>query len=142
MRSFKEWTKVVAASAALLVAAPLWSGFIPELGAITAEAASAGRVTVIGNTRVEPETIAAYIKGTPGRPLTYGTTEAFLVHFGLEAVTDLPGVDDLKAAGFLEGAVPPGFRVPVPNSSDTLMPDEDPLTELDFQDYEPLPPED
>lgn len=78
---------------------------------------------------------------TPGRPLTYGTTEAFLVHFGLEAVTDLPGVDDLKAAGFLEGAVPPGFRVPVPNSSDTLMPDEDPLTELDFQDYEPLPPE-
>ncbi len=78
---------------------------------------------------------------TPGRPLTYGTTEAFLVHFGLEAVTDLPGVDDLKAAGFLEGAVPPGFRVPVPNASDTLMPDEDPLTELDFQDYEPLPPE-
>ena len=78
---------------------------------------------------------------TPGRPLTYGTTEAFLVHFGLDAVTDLPGVDDLKAAGFLEGAVPPGFRVPTPNASDTLMPDEDPLTELDFQDYEPLPPE-
>lgn len=78
---------------------------------------------------------------TPGRPLTYGTTEAFLVHFGLEAVTDLPGVDDLKAAGFLEGAVPPGFRVPVPNASDTLMPDEDPLTELDFQDYAPIPPE-
>ena len=76
---------------------------------------------------------------TPGRPLTYGTTEAFLVHFGLDAVTDLPGVDDLKAAGFLEGAVPPGFRVPVPNASDALMPDEDPLTELDFQDYAPLP---
>ncbi|WP_026782091.1 outer membrane protein assembly factor BamA [Pleomorphomonas koreensis] len=70
MRSFKEWTKVVAASAALLVAAPLWSGFIPELGAITAEAASVGRVTVVGNTRVEPETVAAYIKGTPGRPLS------------------------------------------------------------------------
>ncbi|WP_370674289.1 SMC-Scp complex subunit ScpB [Pleomorphomonas sp. PLEO] len=78
---------------------------------------------------------------TPGRPLTYGTTEAFLVHFGLDAVTDLPGVDDLKAAGFLEGAVPPGFRIPIPNASDTLMPDEDPLTELDFQDYQPLPPE-
>jgi len=70
MRSFKEWTKVVAASAALLVAAPLWGGFVPELGAISAEAASAGRVTVVGNTRVEPETIAAYIKGTPGRPLS------------------------------------------------------------------------
>ena len=46
-----------------------------------------------------------------------------------------------KAAAFLEGAVPPAFRVPTPNASDTLMPDEDPLTELDFQDYEPLPPE-
>ena len=51
------------------------------------------------------------------------------------------GLFDLKAAGFLEGAVPPGFRVPTPNASDALMPDEDPLTELDFQDYEPLPPE-
>ncbi len=71
MRSFKEWTKVVAASAALLVAAPLWGGFVPELGAISvAEAATAGRVTVVGNTRVEPETIAAYIKGAPGRPLS------------------------------------------------------------------------
>lgn len=70
MRSFKEWTKVVAASAALLVAAPLWGGFVPELGAISAEAATAGRVTVVGNTRVEPETIAAYIKGTPGRALS------------------------------------------------------------------------
>lgn len=70
MRSFKEWTKVVAASAALLVAAPLWGGFVPELGAISAEAATAGRVTVVGNTRVEPETVAAYIKGAPGRPLS------------------------------------------------------------------------
>ena len=35
----------------------------------------------------------------PGRPLTYGTSEDFLVHFGLETLRDLPGVDDLKAAG-------------------------------------------
>ena len=63
MRSFKEWTKVVAASVALLVAAPLWGAVVPEFGAISAEAASASRVTVVGNTRVEPETIAAYIKG-------------------------------------------------------------------------------
>ena len=70
MRSFKDWTKVVAASAALFVAAPLWGGIVPELGAISAEAASTGRVTVVGNTRVEPETIAAYIKGTPGKPLS------------------------------------------------------------------------
>jgi len=38
---------------------------------------------------------------TPGRPLTWGTSPAFLDHFGLEALTDLPGLDDLKAAGLL-----------------------------------------
>ena len=32
----------------------------------------------------------------PGRPVTYGTTEAFLSHFGLEALDDLPGLDELK----------------------------------------------
>jgi segregation and condensation protein B len=75
---------------------------------------------------------------TPGRPLTYGTTEAFLVHFGLDAISDLPGVEDLKGAGFLEGAIPSGFTIPVPRDDDALMADEDPLTELDFQDYSPL----
>ena len=38
---------------------------------------------------------------TPGRPLTWGTSPAFLDHFGLENLTDLPGLDDLKAAGML-----------------------------------------
>lgn len=38
----------------------------------------------------------------PGRPLTYATTEGFLVHFGLDSRRDLPGVDDLKAAGLLD----------------------------------------
>jgi segregation and condensation protein B len=46
--------------------------------------------------------------------VTYGTTEAFLVHFGLEAVGDLPGLDDLKAAGLLDGRLPPGFEIPIP----------------------------
>ena len=35
----------------------------------------------------------------PGRPVTYGTNEVFLSHFGLEALTDLPGLDELKGAG-------------------------------------------
>ncbi len=35
----------------------------------------------------------------PGRPVTYGTSESFLSHFGLEALTDLPGLDELKGAG-------------------------------------------
>jgi len=38
----------------------------------------------------------------PGRPLTYATTQEFLTHFGLESRRDLPGVDDLKAAGLLD----------------------------------------
>ena len=39
---------------------------------------------------------------TPGRPVTWGTTDAFLDHFGLESVKDLPGMDELKAAGLLD----------------------------------------
>jgi segregation and condensation protein B len=38
----------------------------------------------------------------PGRPLTYATTQAFLQHFGLASRRDLPGIDDLKAAGLLD----------------------------------------
>jgi segregation and condensation protein B len=38
----------------------------------------------------------------PGRPLTYATTPGFLAHFGLENRRDLPGIDDLKAAGLLD----------------------------------------
>jgi len=39
---------------------------------------------------------------TPGRPVTWGTTDAFLDHFGLETIKDLPGMDELKAAGLLD----------------------------------------
>lgn len=39
---------------------------------------------------------------TPGRPLTWGTTDRFLDHFGLETLKDLPGVEELKAAGLLD----------------------------------------
>jgi segregation and condensation protein B len=38
----------------------------------------------------------------PGRPLTYATTQGFLAHFGLEHRRDLPGIDDLRAAGLLD----------------------------------------
>ena len=63
----------------------------------------------------------------PGRPITYGTTENFLSHFGLEAVSDLPGLDELKGAGLLEGNMPLGFAVPMPSDETTLRDDEDPL---------------
>lgn len=41
-------------------------------------------------------------KQVPGRPVLYATSDEFLVHFGLEKIADLPGLEDLKAAGLLE----------------------------------------
>ncbi|RZM19805.1 MAG: SMC-Scp complex subunit ScpB [Sphingomonas sp.] len=38
----------------------------------------------------------------PGRPLMFASTPAFLVHFGLQSRRDLPGIDDLRAAGLLD----------------------------------------
>jgi segregation and condensation protein B len=63
----------------------------------------------------------------PGRPLTYGTSEAFLSHFGLDAVADLPGLEELKGSGLLDGRLPPGFAVPMPSDDPALREDEDPL---------------
>jgi segregation and condensation protein B len=63
----------------------------------------------------------------PGRPLTYGTNEEFLSHFGLEALSDLPGLDELKGSGLLDGRLPAGFAVPVPSDDAALRDDEDPL---------------
>ncbi len=64
-------------------------------------------------------------KRVPGRPVTYGSTDEFLMHFGLDKVSDLPGLEELRAAGLLEGKIPPSFMVPSPN--DSLSMDEDPL---------------
>ncbi len=63
----------------------------------------------------------------PGRPVTYGTTPHFLEHFGLDAIDDLPGLEELKGAGFIEGRIPAGLSVPVPSDAEALAPDEDPL---------------
>jgi len=51
---------------------------------------------------------------TPGRPLTFGTTTEFLDHFGLTAISDLPGLAELKAAGLLNATIPPGFDAQPP----------------------------
>ncbi|MGO4526510.1 SMC-Scp complex subunit ScpB [Microvirga sp. 2MCAF35] len=63
----------------------------------------------------------------PGRPVTYGTTAGFLEHFGLDAIEDLPGLEELKGAGFIEGRVPSDLSVPTPSDADALREDEDPL---------------
>src|ERR1700704_5282371 len=65
----------------------------------------------------------------PGRPLTYGTTAEFLSHFGLEAVGDLPGLDELKGSGLFDGTLPAGFGVPEPSDDPALRDNEDPLEE-------------
>ncbi len=71
---------------------------------------------------------------TPGRPITYGTSEAFLEHFGFESIKDLPGLAELKGAGLLDGNLPPGFTVPEPSDAAALRDDEDPLEDEEEQD--------
>ena len=63
---------------------------------------------------------------TPGRPVTYGTTDAFLDHFGLESLADLPGLEELKGAGLLSGRLPPSLQIPLPFDG-PLRDDEEPL---------------
>ena len=72
---------------------------------------------------------------TPGRPVTYGTTDAFLDHFGIETLGDLPGLEELKGAGLLSNRLPPAMQIPLPFDG-ALRDDEDPLDpdDLDGED--------
>jgi len=78
---------------------------------------------------------------TPGRPLTFGTTDTFLSQFSLEALGDLPGLEELKGTGLLDSRLPAGFSVPNPSDDPTLRDDEDPLEvgELELSLPEPEP---
>src|SRR3981189_3689368 len=71
---------------------------------------------------------------TPGRPLTFGTTEAFLSQFSLEALGDLPGLEELKGTGWLGSRLPTGFTVPTPSDDVALRENEDPLDAGDTLD--------
>ncbi|MCC5985581.1 MAG: SMC-Scp complex subunit ScpB [Rhodobacteraceae bacterium] len=55
---------------------------------------------------------------TPGRPVTFVVTEAFLDHFGLESARDLPGLAELRAAGLLDSRPPPGQGQAVDDDED------------------------
>jgi segregation and condensation protein B len=68
----------------------------------------------------------------PGRPVTYGTTDLFLSHFGLDTLDSLPGLDELKGSGLLDGRLPSGFSVPVPSDDPSLREDEEPLDPCDL----------
>jgi segregation and condensation protein B len=77
---------------------------------------------------------------TPGRPVTYGTAPRFLDHFGLDRLSDLPGLDELKGAGLIEGRVPKGFSIPTPCDDEALGADEDPLEDTTLSlDVTPMP---
>jgi segregation and condensation protein B len=69
---------------------------------------------------------------TPGRPITYGTTDAFLEHYGLASVSDLPGAAEMRAAGLLSLDLPADFAVPDPNAPGA---DEDPLEPGDAPEF-------
>lgn len=77
----------------------------------------------------------------PGRPITYGTSDEFLVHFGLESLDNLPGLDELRATGLLE-ALPASGGLPMPGEAMDYSP-EDPLADGDdgrefLSEVEPL----
>jgi segregation and condensation protein B len=73
---------------------------------------------------------------SPGRPITFGTTDAFLEHYGLASLSDLPGAADMRALGLLSLDLPANFTVPDPTAQ---AEDEDPLDPGDapqfHQDY-------
>lgn len=67
----------------------------------------------------------------PGRPVIYATTPEFLRHFGLESRRDLPGIDELRAAGLLD---------PVDDAYDAIAAGEDVASEAEAQGQSPPPP--
>jgi segregation and condensation protein B len=69
---------------------------------------------------------------TPGRPITYGTTDAFLEHYGLASLADLPGATEMRAAGLLSLDLPADFAVPEPGAPSI---DEDPLEDGDQPEF-------
>ena len=79
---------------------------------------------------------------TPGRPVTWGTTESFLDHFGLENLDDLPGLDDLKASGLMDKR--PAIQTLTTRGNMVLTKDPDILEEVKNSGsvaWEPLDPD-
>ena len=69
---------------------------------------------------------------TPGRPVTYATTDAFLEHFGLASLADLPGAAEMRAAGLLDLDLPPDFAVPDPSAATS---DDEPLEDQALTEF-------
>ncbi len=69
---------------------------------------------------------------SPGRPITYGTTDRFMEHYSLASLSDLPGANEMKAAGLLDLDLPPDFAPPDPNRA---LDEEDPLEPGDAPEF-------
>jgi len=69
---------------------------------------------------------------SPGRPVTFGTSDGFLEHFGLASLADLPGAQEMKAQGLLSLDLPAGFTIPDPSQP---TPDDDPLDPGDEPEF-------
>ena len=69
---------------------------------------------------------------SPGRPVTYGTTDGFLEHYGLASLADLPGMAEMKAAGLLDLNMPSDFALPDPSR---MAEDEEPLEPGDTPEF-------
>lgn len=76
---------------------------------------------------------------TPGRPVTFVTTERFLEHFGLESLKDLPRLEELRQSGLLDSTPPKGFS---PKLGAEEGEDEDSEEELDYDDEDESSQED
>ena len=73
-------------------------------------------------------------KQVPGRPVMWGTSNSFLDHFGLESIQDLPGIDELRAAGLLDSRAGVAAYATRGSGEDTLLFDTDESDEA----FEPL----
>ncbi len=68
---------------------------------------------------------------TPGRPVTWATTDQFLAHYGLESLQDLPGAAEMKAAGLIGTDLPNDFAAPSPEAAH----EEDPVDPADAPQF-------
>jgi segregation and condensation protein B len=106
---------------------PVTRGEIEALRGVSVSSGTIDRLIEAGFVRLRGR------RRTPGQPVTFGTTETFLIRFGLDRIEDLPGLSDLAAMGF--GEMPDHARafLPIPNDDPALSPDEDPLEEDAFE---------
>ncbi|WP_373008607.1 SMC-Scp complex subunit ScpB [Hyphomonas sp.] len=106
---------------------------------VTRAEVEAVRGVAVAKTTIDTLMEAGWVKikgrrKTPGQPMTYGTTDAFLEHFGLESLDTLPGKADLAAEGLLSDVIPSGVQMPdeeALNEEDVLIQDASDVEAID-----------